>query len=250
MNVPKISIDELRKQFDADVERFSNEQTGQTTAVDAALVLSMIEESIVRIHPDAKRMGDIGCGAGNFSLRIARKLPNLRFTLLDLSRPMLDRACQRLKAEHFIVEATIQTDIAEAALPDNKFDIVVAGASLHHLRSRHDWRHVFAEIHRSLTPGGTFWIWDLIRHENDAIENVQKNRYAEYLISAHDDEFQKRVFENIDRSDSPETLSFLMRSLEEIGFRSIDILHKNTVFAALVARKTRRTSARSKRSTS
>lgn len=239
MNTPKISIDELRKQFDADVERFSNEQTGQTTAVDAALVLSMIEESIVRIHPDAKRMCDIGCGAGNFSLRIARQLPALELTLLDLSRLMLDQANKRLLAEHFSVEETIQADIAEAVLSENKFDIVVAAASLHHLRSRDDWKRVFEKIFRSMTLGGTFWIWDLIRHENHEIEDVQKKRYAEYLIGVKDQVFQKQVFDNIDRSDSPETISFLMRLLEESGFCSMDIIHKNTVFVALVARKPR-----------
>ncbi len=233
----KISVDELQKQFDADVERFSNEQTGQTTAVDSPLVLSMIEETITRLHPGAVRMCDIGCGAGNFSLRIARKLPQLKLTLLDLSRKMLDRAQQRLAAEHFAVEETIQGDIAQAILPENRFDLVVAAASLHHLRSREDWKSVFGRVNRSLVPGGTFWLWDLIRHEDDALETVQKERYADYLADFHDRDFQRQVFENIDRSDSPETLSFLTRTLQEVGFVEWDILHKNTVFAAIFARK-------------
>lgn len=233
----KISIEELEKQFDADVERYSNEQTGQTTAVDAALVLSLIEESVARLCPDAKRMCDIGCGPGNFSLRIARKLPQVQLTLLDLSGQMLKRARERLEAENFKVEETIHSDIARAELPENRFDIVVAAASLHHLRTKTDWQKVFGNIYRSMTPGGSLWIWDFIRHENDTIEAVQKERYGEYLTALRDREFQQYVFEQIDRSDTPETVSFILRTLEQVGFVHVDVLHKNNMFAAMVAHK-------------
>jgi tRNA (cmo5U34)-methyltransferase len=233
----KISIDELRCQFDADVERFSNEQTGQTSSVDAPLILSIFETSIAKMYPNAQRLLDIGCGAGNFSLRITRKLPQLKLTLLDLSHPMLQKAEERLLAEHFTVEETIQNDIAHAELPHEKFDIVVAAASLHHLRTQQDWKNVFGQIYRSLIPGGSFWMSDLIRHEIETIEVLQKERYAEYLCGLRDQSYQQHVFEYIDRSDTPETLPFLIRTLEESGFQQIDIIHKNIVFAALVAVK-------------
>ncbi|MDR2642302.1 MAG: methyltransferase domain-containing protein [Planctomycetaceae bacterium] len=233
----KISIDELRCQFDMDVERFSNEQTGQTSAVDAQLVLSIFETFIAKMYPDAQRLLDIGCGAGNFSLRITRKLPQLKLTLLDLSQPMLQKAKERLLAENFNIEEIIQTDIAKAKLPDAKFDIVVAAASLHHLRTRQDWKNVFGQIYRSLIPHGSFWMSDLIRHENETIEILQKERYAEYLHNLKDQSYQKQIFESIDRSDTPETLQFIISTLADIGFVQIDIIHKNNVFAALAAVK-------------
>ncbi|MDR1478076.1 MAG: class I SAM-dependent methyltransferase [Planctomycetaceae bacterium] len=233
----KITIDELRNQFDGEVERFSNEQTGQVSSVDAPLILSIFEKSISQMYPDAKRLLDIGCGAGNFSLRITRKLPQLKLTLLDLSCPMLQKAKERLEAENFVVEEIIQADISKAELSENKFDIVVAAASLHHLRTKQDWRNVFGRIYRSLISGGSFWISDLIKHENETIELLQKERYAEYLRDSRDPNYQQHVFENIDRSDTPETLSFLINVLESSGFRQIDIIHKNMVFAAITAVK-------------
>ncbi|MDR1270747.1 MAG: class I SAM-dependent methyltransferase [Planctomycetaceae bacterium] len=237
MNDYKITIDELRRQFDGEVERFSNEQTGQTSSVDATLILSMFETFIAGMYPNAQRLLDIGCGAGNFSLRITRKLPQLKLTLLDLSRPMLQKAQERLSAEHFTVEETIQADIAQTELPNEKFDLVVAAASLHHLRTRQDWKNVFGRIYRSLIPGGSFWMSDLIRHENETIESLQKERYAEYLCGLRGRIYQQHVFDYIDRSDTPETLPFLIQTLENTGFHQIDIIHKNIVFAALVAVK-------------
>jgi tRNA (cmo5U34)-methyltransferase len=236
-NHEKIPIEELRCQFDKEVDRFSNEQTGQTSSLDAPLVLSMFETFIAGMYPKAQRLLDIGCGAGNFSLRITRKLPQLKLTLLDLSRPMLQKAQERLSAEHFMVEETIQADIAQAELPNEKFDIVVAAASLHHLRTRQDWKNVFGRIYRSIIPGGSFWMSDLIRHENETIESLQKERYAEYLCQLRDRTYQQHVFDYIDRSDTPETLPFLIQTLENAGFHQIDIIHKNIVFAAFVAMK-------------
>ncbi|MDR1962520.1 MAG: class I SAM-dependent methyltransferase [Planctomycetaceae bacterium] len=233
----KITVEELRRQFVGEVDRFSNEQTGQTSSVDAPLILAMFETSIAKMAPNAKRLLDIGCGAGNFSLRIARKLPQLKLTLLDLSRPMLQKAEERLVTEGFTIEEIIQTDIAQAELPNEKFDLVVAAASLHHLRTKNDWKNVFDRIYRSLIPGGSFWMSDLIRHENETMEALQKERYADYLTGLRDQAYQQQVFEYIDRSDTPETLPFLIHTLENAGFHQIDIMHKNMVFAALVAVK-------------
>jgi tRNA (cmo5U34)-methyltransferase len=230
-------MDELRRLFDDDVERFSNEQTGQTSAVDAPLVLSIFEDTIAKMYPKAERMLDIGCGAGNFSLRIARKLPQLKLTLLDLSDKMINRAVERLTAENLTVEETIQTDVAQIELPRDKFDIAVAASSLHHLRTKDDWEKVFGQIYGSLVKGGSFWMSDLIRHENEIVESLQKERYGEYLTSTNDEVYKQRIFDNIARNDTPETLQFIQKTLGETGFNQIDILHKNTVFAALVAVK-------------
>ncbi|MDR1483679.1 MAG: class I SAM-dependent methyltransferase [Planctomycetaceae bacterium] len=235
--VNKISIDELRCQFDSEVERFSNEQTGQTSAVDSQLVLSLFETLIARMYPHARRLLDVGCGAGNFSLRISRKLPQLKLTLLDLSQQMLQKAKERLAAEHFNIDEIIQADVAHAELPYEKFDLVVAAMSLHHLRTRQDWKNVFGQVYSSLIPGGSFWVSDLIRHENETIEILQKERYAEYLCGLQNQSYQQQVFEYIDRSDTPETLQFLTRTLTDAGFHQIDIIHKNIVFAAFVAVK-------------
>ncbi|MDR1384299.1 MAG: class I SAM-dependent methyltransferase [Planctomycetaceae bacterium] len=236
-NEPKHSIEEIRTLFDGEVERFSNDTTGQTSAVDAAMVLNMIEESAARMQPDAKLLCDIGCGGGNFSIRIARRLPQLQITLIDLSRSMLERASARLTAENIRVEKSVQGDIRETPLEPQKYDVIIAGAVLHHLRAKHEWKDVFAKIYQSLANGGTFWYWDLIRHENEEIQAIQKERYAEYLAAKIGREQQEHTFEMIERSDTPETPAFIILTLHEIGFKKIDILHKNATFLALAARK-------------
>lgn len=87
-----MSVDEIRERFDTEVERFSNLETGQVATVDAALALELVAEAAAVTTPGAKRLLDVGCGAGNYTLKLLTKLPGLAVTMIDLSRPMLDRA--------------------------------------------------------------------------------------------------------------------------------------------------------------
>lgn len=233
----KISAEEIRKRFDQDVERFSDETTGQHSIVDAPLVLQMVEDTIAAMCPKADTLCDIGCGAGNFSLRIARRLPQLKITLLDLSGEMLEKARGRLEKENFSVENVLQGDIRELDLPESYFDVMVASAVLHHLRIRTEWHQVFGKIFDTLKPGGVFLVSDLIKHENPEVEQVQKERYARFLMDRDGEEYQKHIFEMVEQSDTPETPTFLIRTLEETGFTSVDILHKNMVFMTFLGRK-------------
>src|SRR6185295_5492586 len=95
----KSTVEEIRARFDQEVERFSNLETGQSATIDAPLALDLIQKAAAGICPNAKTLLDVGCGAGNYSLKLLEALPNLDVTLIDLSRPMLDRATQRMKGK-------------------------------------------------------------------------------------------------------------------------------------------------------
>lgn len=117
MAAAKATISEIRQRFDADVERFANLQTGQTSTVDAALALELVSLAAARVTPDATRLLDVGCRAGNYTLRLLRELPGLNVTLVDLSELMLKRAQERLSEAGAATIATRQADINELELP-------------------------------------------------------------------------------------------------------------------------------------
>src|SRR6185369_14830026 len=93
----KSSVDEIRRRFDADVDRFSSLEAGQAAAMDSPLMTQLIVDAAARVCPNARSLLDIGCGACNYTVRLLMKLPGLEATLIDLSRPMLDRAEQRAR---------------------------------------------------------------------------------------------------------------------------------------------------------
>lgn len=233
----KSSVDEIRARFDADVERFSDPKGGQASTMDAALALDMIVGTIRLLHEDAGSLLDIGCGAGNFSVRILEAVPRLRCAILDLSRPMLDRAASRIARAGGTVTRRIQGDVRDEELGNREHDIAVAAAVLHHLRSREEWRAVIGKIYSSLKDGGSFWLWDLVRHECPAVQEIQTRRHAVFLVEAGGEDYSKTMFDNIEREDSPETATFIMEELKRSGFEAVDIVHKNSCFAAIMAVK-------------
>lgn len=228
----KSTVDEIRARFDADVERFSDLGAGQATTVDAALVLDLIAGAAAAATPHAADLLDIGCGAGNYTLRLLQELPDLRADLVDLSRPMLDRASERVGSVARHAPTTIQGDVRDLDLGEDRYDLVVTGAALHHLRTEAEWEAVFASVYRALRPGGSFWLSDLITHDVEAVQALMWRRYGDFLTGLRDEAYRDHVFFYVDQEDTPRSLVYQLDLLRRVGFRNVDVLHKSSVFAA------------------
>jgi tRNA (cmo5U34)-methyltransferase len=234
----KSSVDEIRRRFDADVERFSDLETGQSATVDAALAMDLVTEAAAAVTPGAADVLDVGCGAGNYTLKLLQRLPDLNATLVDLSRPMLDRAVERVAAATRGRVEAVQGDIREIELGEGRFDVVLAAAVLHHLRGDDEWRAVFSRLHAALRPGGSLWVFDLVESESAAVREVMRRRYGEYLASLRDEAYRDHVFAYIEREDTPRPLLWQLDLLREVGFARPEVLHKHACFAAFGAVKT------------
>ena len=233
----KSTVDQIRERFDGDVERFSNLETGQSATIDAPLSLSLIAEAAARVTPRAKSLLDVGCGAGNYTLKVLEQLPNLDVTLIDLSRPMLDRAVERVSRVTSGRVAALQGDVRELQIGEARYDIICAAAVLHHLRETEEWRNVFSKFHQSLRVGGSIWISDFIEHTDARVQALMWERYGDYLTQLKDEAYRDHVFDYIVQEDSPRPLMFQLDLLRSVGFSQVELLHKNSCFAAFGAIK-------------
>ena len=233
----KSTVDEIRQRFDADVERFSNLETGQSATVDAPLAMALVAQAAACATPHGRHVLDVGCGAGNYTLKLLSYLPNLDVTLIDLSGPMLARASERVTPATTGSITTLQGDIRELALADESFDIILAAAVLHHLRAETEWRDVFAKFHRVLRPRGSVWVFDLVESTIPAVQGLMERKYAEYLTELKDEAYRDHVFAYVRKEDTPRPLTFQMDLLRQCGFSQVDVLHKNICFAAYGAVK-------------
>jgi tRNA (cmo5U34)-methyltransferase len=230
----KSSIEEIRARFDGDVERFSNLETGQSATVDAGVCMELVARAAAAATPGATHALDVGCGAGNYSLKLRQHLPNVRFTLVDLSQPMLDRALRRLGSA---VESAVAGDIRSLEFEAGSFDVILAAAVLHHLRTDREWEQAIGNFHRWLKPGGGLWIFDLVDHEDPAVRKLIWDRYGHYLETMGGAVHREKVFAYIEREDTPKPLTYQLELLCRAGFDRIDVLHKNSCFAAFGAVK-------------
>ena len=237
MTTPKSTVEEIRQRFDGDVERFSNLETGQSATVDAPLAMSLVTDAAAATTPHAQDLLDVGCGAGNYTLKLLEQTPNLNVTLVDLSQPMLDRAVQRIQPKTTGTVKATQSDIRQLDLGQNRFDIILAAAVLHHLRTDDEWRVVFQKFYDALRPGGSIWIFDLVESSISEVQDLMWRRYGEYLAELKDEAYRDAVFAYIAKEDTPRSVTFQLDLLREVGFREVEILHKNSCFAAFGAMK-------------
>lgn len=228
----KSTVDEIKQRFDNDVKRFSNLDTGQVSTIDAKISLELITEASKRIIPNAKHLLDIGCGAGNFTLMILSKLKNLNCTLVDLSKPMLDKAYERVSQQTDSDVTILQGDIRDIEFPADSYDIILAGAVLHHLRDDEDWESIFSKLYKILKPGGCLMISDLITQDTEILNDYIWEQYGDYLESVGGKEYRRAVLEYIDKEDSPRSMNFQLDLMKKVGFRKVEILHKNMCFGA------------------
>ena len=237
MHEKKSSIDEIRQRFDNDVERFSNIETGQTATIDAPLAMELITQAAFRSTPKIERVLDIGCGAGNNTIKLSHYVSPFDCDLVDLSLPMLERARERISEINTGNIKIFQGDFRVIDFLEQGYDVIIAAAVLHHLRDEQDWESTFRKIYRLTALGGSVWVSDLVSHETGSVQSLMWKRYAEYLCSIGGESYKNKVFAYINKEDTPRPVTYQMDLLRKVGFNHVEILHKNSCFAAFGAIK-------------
>ena len=74
----KSSLKEIKNRFDNDVARFSDLETGQSATIDAPLAMELIARAAAKSTTNIRRVLDIGCGAGNNTLKLLQHRHNTK----------------------------------------------------------------------------------------------------------------------------------------------------------------------------
>jgi len=77
----------------------------------------------------------------------------------------------------------------------------------------------------------------LIEHTAGPIQQMMWARYGDYLANLKDEAYRDAVYAYVAKEDTPRPLLYQVDLLRRVGFGSVDILHKNSVFAAFGATK-------------
>ena len=114
----------------------------------------------------------------------------------------------------------------------NRIGTILAAAVFHHLREDAEWEAVFGKCYAALKPGGSLWISDLIAHDDQTVQLIMWQRYGEYLTQLKGETYRDQVFGYIEQEDTPRPLLYQLHLLKQAGFRSVEVLHKHSMFAA------------------
>lgn len=64
------------------------------------------------------------------------------------------------------------------------------------------------------------------------VNQIVWKMYANYLIGLGGEEYQQKVFDYIEKEDTPRSMSYQLDLMKKVGFSSVEILHKNACFGA------------------
>ena len=109
---------------------------------------------------DQGRVLDVGTGAGNLPVEIAKRALNLDIIGIDVSKILIKIATGVAKREG--VESVVRFERGSAydlRFEDCYFDLVISSGVIHHLKYP---TKVFNEIYRVLKPHSEAWLYDLI----------------------------------------------------------------------------------------
>jgi ubiquinone/menaquinone biosynthesis C-methylase UbiE len=129
---------------------------------------------------EARRLLDVGCGPGQFTVHAAEALPDAHVWGIDLAPTMIELARRHASASpaaarlHFDV-----ADVAHLPFPDAHFDTVLSSGSIKH------WPDPIAglrEIHRVLAPGGRAFVIEMNRLAPAAAVAAQRARLRHWFF--------------------------------------------------------------------
>ena len=107
------------------------------------------------------------------------------------------------------------------ALTENHFDIILAGAVLHHLRDDQDWKTTFEKLFKLLKPGGCLMISDLISQDTDVLNDYTWERYGDYLEGLGGKDYRQTVLDYVAKEDSPRSMNYQLDLMKRVGFKQI-----------------------------
>lgn len=165
------------------------------------------------------RFLDLGTGAGRMLALVHEHHPGSVGIGIDSSRPMLERARERLSEDPLI--ELVEHDFARPLLGQAQVDAVVSALAVHHLENERK-RGLFGELHGLLASGGVFANLDLVSSPTPELH----------------EQFRRAIGrEQDDPSDRLADLCDQLGWLREAGFSVVDCRFKWMELALIVAKK-------------
>jgi tRNA (cmo5U34)-methyltransferase len=155
-------------------------------------------------------------------ISLKEKFSDLNYTGVDFAEKSIEK-CKTGFGEY---GEFIFSDIIEYDFPSN-LDSVISVLTIHHL-DKDEKNNIYKKTFDSLNEGGLFIIGDIVDFEDVAVKEFFKKARADYRSGILNEEEVEEMKQHL--QDYPhvfETSRNTINSLEEIGFKKVDIVWSN-----------------------
>ncbi|KZX16398.1 class I SAM-dependent methyltransferase [Methanobrevibacter curvatus] len=165
---------------------------------------------------------DLGCGTGVVTKNLKELFPNSTVTCLDLSPKMIEIAKEKLKnykGIEFFVGDFLNFEFEEG------YDAVLSSLAIHHINDN-DKKTLYKRIYNILNKGGIFYNNDRVEAPTNHLQKVYHDAFVNNLRKNYGNEKIEEIDKIADDNDIPSKLYEQLQWLEEVGFKSIDVVWK------------------------
>lgn len=172
---------------------------------------------------------DLGCGTGTISQRISNRFPKSRIVCLDIASNMIEisryKLSDHMHSEHLVGDFNKIKD-------RGKFDVVVSSLALHHLETDTDKKEFYATIFDHLNDKGVFYNADVTLASTNFMQQRNIDKWMEFMSkSVSMEEITSKWIPTYEKEDRPAKLINQLKWLEDIGFKTVDVIWKYYNFA-------------------
>ena len=212
----------IKEHFETEAFEFDNQIVRIIPYYDQ--MITALIDSVQFDTSESIRIIDLGCGTGTVAKRLGDKFPNSTIVCLDIASKMIDIAKYKLnnrKNTEFIVGDFSTIDFKEP------FDVVVSSLALHHIQADDEKKEFYTKIYNILTKSGQFLNADVVLASTDYQQKINMNRWIDYMNkSVPMEEIQQRWIPAHKTEDRPSKLIDQLKWMDEIGFKTVDVIWK------------------------
>jgi ubiquinone/menaquinone biosynthesis C-methylase UbiE len=154
----------------------SEEDAREYDAMDHCEVNRQFVCDFLAVHGGGWRILDVGTGTAQIPIELCMQEKRAVVVALDAAEHMLRRAAENVAAAGLAWRIHLKRcDAKSLPFQDGSFGAVISNSIVHHIEYP---SKVMAELHRVVQPGGTLFVRDLLRPDDQAAVGRLVSRYA------------------------------------------------------------------------
>jgi SAM-dependent methyltransferase len=199
-------------------------------------VLSYLVRRLTELGWSDLSILEVGCGDAHVVSEMGRFFTIERYCGIELSRMALDFAATKLEGKVQNLELIHGEMVEEIDRIQGKFDLIVAGYTIHHL-DEEGKRALFASLKERLYSGGLLVVYDVVHRQEETREEYLDRavRHFETDWTTFTAEQLKRVQDHVRQNDIPESWEGWRRIAQESGYKKLRFPYydKNRLFGIM-----------------